>query len=112
MPRIYFDNAATSFPKPSAVYDAVDHYQRTLGAPIGRGAYKTAVELSRIVADTRHQIAQLLGDHDARRVIFTSGGTESLNLAIHGMLRPGDHVVTTDAEHNSVLRPLHWLAQR
>lgn len=112
MPRIYLDNAATSFPKPAAVYDAVDHYQRHLGAPIGRGAYQSAVDLSRIVADTRHKIAQLVGDHDARRVIFTSGGTESLNLAIHGVLQPDDHVVTTDAEHNSVLRPLHWLSKK
>ncbi len=112
MPRIYLDNAATSFPKPTTVYDAVDQYQRNVGAPIGRGAYQSAVDLSRTVAETRHQIAQMLGDHDARRVVFTSGGTESLNLAIHGVLRDGDHVVTTDAEHNSVLRPLHWLAKK
>lgn len=112
MPRIYLDNAATSFPKPTAVYDAVDHYQRKLGAPIGRGAYQSAAELSRIVAETRHQIAQMLGDHDARRVVFSSGGTEALNTAIHGTLREGDHVVTSDAEHNSVLRPLCWLSRK
>lgn len=111
MAPIYLDNAATSFPKPPAVYDAVDFYQRRNGAPLGRSAYQSAVEVSRQAAEARLGIAQMLGDHDARRVIFTSGGTESLNLAIHGILRPGDHVVTTSAEHNSVLRPLHWLAQ-
>jgi cysteine desulfurase/selenocysteine lyase len=110
MPRIYLDNAATSFPKPNCVYDAVDQYQRLVGAPIGRSAYQPALEFSRTVSQARHGLAQMLGDHDARRVIFTSGGTESLNIAIHGALRDGDHVVTTTAEHNSVLRPLHWLA--
>jgi cysteine desulfurase/selenocysteine lyase len=109
MTCIYLDNAATSFPKPHAVYVAVDRYQQAIGAPLGRGGYASAIEVARTAAQARLGVAQLLGDHDARRVIFTSCGTESLNLALQGLLQPGDHVVTTDAEHNSVLRPLHWL---
>ncbi len=109
--RIYVDNAATSWPKPLAVYDAVDHFQRELGAPAGRGAYREAIEVGRLVAETRRQLALLLGGVAAERVIFTFNGTDSLNLAIHGSLRPGDHVVTSVVEHNSVLRPLRQLEQ-
>jgi len=104
--RIYLDNAATSFPKPDAVYDAVDRYQRELGAAVGRGAYSTSVEVQRIVDRCRQKAAQLLAANDPRRIIFTCNGTDGLNLAIHGLLQPGDHVVTTVVEHNSVLRPL------
>lgn len=107
--RIYLDNAATSWPKPASVYDAVDRYLRSNGAPAGRGAYREAVEVERVVKDTRKRVANLLGESDAQRIIFTSNGTDSLNLAIHGLLRAGDHVVTTVCEHNSVLRPLREL---
>lgn len=109
MPRIYLDNAATSWPKPPAVYEAVDRYQRTLGAAAGRGAYRDASEVERQVLETRRRLAQLTGLPDPRRVIFTLNGTDSLNLALHGLLRPGDHVVTSVAEHNSTLRPLRHL---
>lgn len=104
--RIYLDNAATSWPKPEGVYQAVDDYLRNVGAPAGRGGYAEAVEVGSLVADTRRQIARLLGVDDPRRVIFGLNGTDALNLAIHGLLADGDHVVTTDVEHNSVLRPL------
>ena len=107
--RIYLDNAATSFPKPVAVYDAVDRYNRELGAAVGRGAYAGAVEVQRTVDRCRQKAGQLLGVHDPRRIVFTFNGTDSLNLAMHGLLRPGDHVVTTVVEHNSVLRPLRAL---
>jgi cysteine desulfurase/selenocysteine lyase len=107
--RIYLDNAATSWPKPDAVYDAVDRYQRTLGAPAGRSAYREAVEVERLVQDARRQIAQLIGATEPKRIIFGQNGTDALNLALCGILRSGDHVVTTVMEHNSVLRPLRHL---
>ena len=110
--RIYLDNAATSWPKPEAVYDAVTHYMRDIGAAAGRGAYQEAVEAEKIVERTRRQIAILLGAADPRNIIFTSNGSDGLNLALHGVVRPGDHVVTSVAEHNSVLRPLSELRDR
>jgi cysteine desulfurase family protein len=106
MNRVYLDNAATSWPKPEAVYAAVDGYQRAIGAAAGRGAYSEAVAAQRIVADARRGCADLWGVGDADRIVFGFNGTDVLNLAIHGLLRPGDHVVTTVCEHNSVLRPL------
>ncbi len=110
--RIYLDNAATSWPKPPEVYAAVDHWMREVGAPAGRGAYREALESDRVVAAARSGIARLLGIDDRRRIIFTAGATDSLNLALHGWLNPGDHVVTTAAEHNSVLRPLRTLTDQ
>ena len=110
--RVYLDNAATSWPKPEAVYVAVQRALRELGAPAGRSAYQQASEVERLVSETRRRLAVLLGVEESHRVIFTSNGTDSLNLALHGLLRAGDHVVTTVAEHNSVLRPLHFLESR
>lgn len=111
-PRIYLDNAATSWPKPESVYRAVDDYQRRLGAPAGRGAYAEAEETARLITGARRSIARLLGAADEKRIVFTQNGTDSLNLALHGLLRPGDHVVSTVIEHNSVLRPLYHLMRR
>jgi cysteine desulfurase family protein len=111
MPRIYLDNAATSWPKPEAVYRAMDDYHRRLGAPAGRSAYAEAAETERIIGSCRKKIASLIGASDPNRIIFTHNGTDSLNLALHGLLREGDHVVTTVCEHNSVLRPLRFLAE-
>ncbi len=110
-PRIYLDNAATSWPKPEAVYEAVDHYQRNLGAPNGRSGYREAVEANRIVERARLGIARLIGATAPKEVIFTASGTDSLNMAIQGIVRPGDHVVTTVCDHNSVLRPLTALKE-
>lgn len=110
MNRIYLDNAATSWPKPEAVYDAADLFQRQIGASAGRGSYRSGIESQRVVAEARAACARLLGIADPKNVVFTSNGTTSLNLAIHGLLRPGDHVVTTVCEHNSVLRPLQHQA--
>ena len=107
--RIYLDNAATSFPKPEAVYAAVDHYQRQNGAAIGRGTSRESVEVQRI-ADRCRQLASLtLGAEGPDRIVFTFNGTDGLNLALFGLCRPGDQVITTEFEHNSVLRPLRWL---
>ncbi|MCH7728031.1 MAG: aminotransferase class V-fold PLP-dependent enzyme [Planctomycetes bacterium] len=107
--RIYLDNAATSWPKPDTVYDAVQHAMRTLGAPAGRGVYHEANEVERLVGDARRRIAAFIGAKHSNHIIFTFNGTDSLNMALFGVLRPGDHVVTSVVEHNSVLRPLRQL---
>ena len=109
--RIYLDNAATSWPKPESVYSAIDDYQRHVGMALGRseGAMSNSVRHS--VSILRKQILELANAGTAQ-LVFTSGGTDSLNLAIHGTLLKGDHVVTTTGEHNSVLRPLRWLEER
>lgn len=110
MKRIYLDNAATSWPKPEGVLMAMDDYHRRLGAPAGRGVYREAIETERLIAEARRRAAELLGIGQANRIVFTAGCTDALNLALHGVLAPGDHVVTTATEHNSVLRPLSYLA--
>lgn len=110
--RIYLDNAATTWPKPDSVYAAVDHYQREMGASPARGVYAEAVQSDRLIDSARAAIVRLIGGESPRRVVFTLNGTDSLNLAIHGCLRPGDHVVTSAVDHNSVLRPLRWLEER
>ena len=107
--RIYLDNAATSWPKPEAVYKSVDDSQRRLGAPAGRSAYREAAEVERLVSGARRAVAQIIGATEPERIIFTHNGTDALNLAIHGLMRDGDHLITSVAEHNSVLRPLRQL---
>ena len=106
---IYLDNAATSFPKPACVYDAMDRYHRESGVAVGRGAYRQAVEVQGEVDRCRQRLAQLFNAESPQRIIFTFNCTDSLNLAIHGSLRQGNHVITSVLEHNSVLRPLHEL---
>ncbi len=112
--RIYLDNAATSWPKPAVVWDAMDEYNRQLGAPAGRSAYAEASEVERAVKSARSGIARLLVAEDPRHMVFCFNGTDALNMAIFGVLRRGydrkSHVVTTVCEHNSVLRPLRALA--
>jgi len=107
--RIYLDNAATSWPKPDSVYSSIDRYQRKLGAPAGRSAYQEAGDVERLVNDARQRLAELIGAESSSQIIFTLNGTDSLNLAIRGVLRSTDHVVTSVIEHNSVLRPLRYL---
>ena len=111
-PRIYLDNAATTWPKPEVVYTAVDYYQRELGTSPARGVYAEAVEADRIVDGARRAVAEILGAEGPRQIAFAFNGTDALNLAIHGILQTGDHVVTTAVDHNSVLRPLRWLEER
>ncbi len=108
--RIYLDNAATSWPKPDSVYQAVDRYLRELGAPAGRSGYAEALEANRLVEQARSAVARIVGAGSPDRIAFTLNGTDALNIAIHGVVREGDHVVTSQAEHNSVLRPLATLA--
>ena len=108
---IYFDNAATSLHKPKsvalAVYDAI----HTLGNS-GRGVSGPSLEAARVAFEAREALAQLFGIEDCSRIAFTSNATESLNVAIKGLIEPGDHVITTQLEHNSVLRPLFELEKK
>jgi len=108
--RIYLDNAATSWPKPEAVYQAVDDFQRNLGAAAGRGAYASAQTSDRLVTNLRAGIRRLFEAPDETDVVFMQNGTDALNLCLFGLLQPGDHVITSVAEHNSVIRPLARLA--
>lgn len=105
---IYLDNAATTLQKPQPVIDAVTAALSTLGNA-SRGAHSGALTASRTVYDTRVRLAALFGCPSPERVIFTCNSTEALNIALNGLFRPGDHVITTDLEHNSVLRPLYRL---
>ena len=106
-PLIYLDNAATSYPKPEVVYQAVMHAMCDVGASPGRGGYRRSLEASRILYRTREAAAELFSIQDSSRIIFTHSATESLNMALRGVLNEGDHVVTTSMEHNSLLRPLY-----
>jgi cysteine desulfurase/selenocysteine lyase len=110
--RIYLDNAATTWPKPESVYEAVDRYQREIGGPNGRSGYREALESNRIVERARQGVAELIGADDPLQIALGFSGTDVLNLAIRGVVRPGDHVVTTVVDHNSVLRPLRALAEQ
>ncbi|HVJ69354.1 MAG TPA: aminotransferase class V-fold PLP-dependent enzyme, partial [Caulifigura sp.] len=112
MPRIYLDNAATSWPKPPAVYDAVDRYQRENGAAVGRSSTHAGAAVQKAVDHVRRQLARLLGARSPDSITFGFNGTDVLNTVLHGWLKPGQHVVTSVAEHNSVLRPLRYLADR
>ncbi len=109
---IYFDNAATSWPKPPGVAEAMVHFLDEIGANPGRAAHRLAVESGRVVYDAREAVAELFNAPDPLRVVFGPNVTEALNLALRGLLRPGDHVITSSMEHNSVMRPLRALERR
>ncbi len=104
--RIYLDNAATSYPKPAPVWESMARYMHDIGASPGRGGYGSSLDAGRLVFEAREAAAQLFHASGAEQVIFTPNVTYALNFAIHGLLRRGDHVVTTSMEHNSVMRPL------
>ena len=106
---IYLDNAATSFPKPESVYQAVMHAMREIGASPGRAGHRRSLEAGRLLFRTRELIARLFAITDSSRVIFTHSATESLNMALRGTLKAGDHVITSTMEHNSLMRPLYLL---
>jgi cysteine desulfurase family protein len=103
---IYLDNAATSFPKPEPVYQALDRFARTSLANPGRAGHRMAVAAERTLDAARHALNQLFRGAGPERWIFTLNCTDGLNLAIKGVVQPGDHVITTDLEHNSISRPL------
>jgi cysteine desulfurase family protein len=110
--RVYLDNAATSWPKPEPVYLAVDQFMRQVGATPGRGGYQQEEEAQQIADDMRAALARLFNAPDRERVVFTLNATYALNMALKGLLQPGDHVITSSIEHNAMWRPLKALEQR
>lgn len=108
---IYLDNAATTMHKPQCVIDAVVSAMSSMGNA-GRGANEASLSASRIIYDTREKLCRLFGGTDPKQIAFTNNSTESLNIAVKGLLNPGDHVITTVLEHNSVLRPLYEMESK
>lgn len=109
---IYFDNAATTYPKPEDVYIAVDECLRKYCANPGRGGHKLSLQSGRVVLETRELLAELFNVASGENIILTHNATDSLNLALKGFLKRGDHVIVTSMEHNSVMRPLKALEKR
>ncbi len=109
---IYLDNAATTFPKPEGTLDRMVEIYKKKGVSPGRGSYDLAFEAEDIVFDVRTRLARLFNTPDPERVVFTANATDSLNIAIQGVVEKGDHVVSTRLEHNSVLRPLYHLREK
>lgn len=107
--RIYLDNAATTWPKPPEVASAIHEFLTQGAANPGRGGHGLSLAAGRMVFDCRRKLANLFNAQDESRVIFTSNATQALNMALFGVLSPGDHCVTTSMEHNAVSRPLHYL---
>jgi cysteine desulfurase family protein len=106
---IYLDNAATSFPKPEAVYRGMEAFARASGGNPGRAGHRLAVEAEAMIDETRRLLARLFHVPRPERIVFTLNATDALNMAIKGVLHRGDHVITTELEHNSVNRPLNRL---
>ncbi len=106
---IFLDNAATSFPKPNEVYEFMDYFFRNFGVNPGRSGYDLCLETGSMVEKTRQMLATFFNGKDPNRLCFSSNSTDALNLIIFGMLKEGDHALTTTLEHNSVLRPLYHL---
>lgn len=107
----YLDNAATSFPKPEGVYSALDRFARHSLANPGRAGHKMALAAEHALDDARHRLNRFFNGRSPDRFVFTLNGTDALNMAFKGILNDGDHVITTDLEHNSVSRPLVALAE-
>ena len=114
MQKIYLDQAATSFPKAPGTAEAVYRYMRDCGCNVSRGSYAGAYSAEELVYDTRILLCRLFGcgDADSKKVVFTKNVTESLNVLLKGLLRPGDHVLVSSMEHNAVMRPLGQLAKQ
>jgi cysteine desulfurase family protein len=106
---IYLDNAATSFPKPEPVFRAMDAFIRASAANPGRSGHRRAVEAEAMINETRLLLSRLFGFSRPERIVFTLNATDALNMAIKGVLRPGDHAITSVLEHNSISRPLNQL---
>ena len=108
---IYLDNAATTLHKPKEVLDAISYALTHFGNP-ERSVHSARLEASRCVFQTRKALAKLFNANSIHEIVFTKNATESLNIAIKGILNPGDHVITTVLEHNSVLRPLYEMEEK
>ena len=106
---IYLDNAATSWPKPPQMIEAMCQFSDHIGANPGRSGHQRSIQSARIVYETRQRFADHFNCHDPLRIVFSSNVTEAINLALFGLLKPGDHVITTSMEHNAVMRPLRHL---
>lgn len=109
---IYFDNAATSWPKPPGTIAAMQNYMQNVGGSPGRSGHRLSLEAARMVFNTREKLAQLFNIPDPLRIVLTKNATEGLNIAILGLLKSGDHVMTSGMEHNSVMRPLRNMEAR
>lgn len=109
---IYLDNAATSFPKPQAVYARIDEILRVISGNPGRASHRMALEASRVIFRSREAAARLIGCPDSSRVAFTKNTTEAINIGLKGLLGPQDHVITTSFEHNSVVKTLSHLESK
>ena len=107
--EVYFDNAATSYPKPPSVYEAINFTLQHVGANPGRGEHSLSQSANRIIFKARETIAEFFNIPNSRNIVFTSNGTEAINLALKGFLKPGDHGIISSMEHNSVVRPLNSL---
>ncbi|NLM20950.1 MAG: aminotransferase class V-fold PLP-dependent enzyme [Peptococcaceae bacterium] len=106
MNRVYFDQAATSFPKAPGVGDAMKYYLENVGANINRGVYSSALSAEEIVLETREALCRLFNFQKPKNVIFTMNITQSLNMLLKGLLKPNDHCIVSSMEHNAVMRPL------
>lgn len=111
MDRIYLDNAATTYPKPREVAEAVFDYMTRLGCNVNRGCYGDAYSVEELVYETRQLLCTLFHGDDCRNVVFTKNVTEALNVLLKGFLKPGDHVLVSAMEHNAVMRPLVQLGK-
>src|SRR3989338_7068216 len=106
---VYLDNSATSYPKPESVYKRIDHILRHIGGNPGRSGHMMSLDASRVIFEARESAAKFFNIKDASRIAFTKNATEAINVAFKGILKPGDHVVTTSIEHNAVVKPLKRL---
>lgn len=106
------DNAATSYPKPEVVYQAIDYYNRHIGGNPGRGTNQSTIKAGSVLIEAREALANLFNIEDSLQIAFTYNITDALNMGINGLLKAGDHVITTSMEHNSVARPLYALEQQ
>ena len=112
MKKIYFDHAATTFPKPDTVSENIYHYIKEQGCNINRGCYNQAYQIEEQVYETRKMVCELFHGEDYKNVIFTRNVTESLNVILKGFLKSGDHVIVSSMEHNAVMRPLVQLEKK
>ncbi len=109
---IYLDNAATSWPKPPEVLKAMTDVMERAGGNPGRSGHRLSIAAARVIYDTREEIARFFGISNPSRVVFTGNATHAINLVLRGILKPGDHVVTSSIEHNAVMRPLRSLERQ
>jgi cysteine desulfurase family protein len=109
---IYLDNAATSWPKPPGVKEAIVKFIDEIGANPGRSGHRLSIEAARVLFEAREALSLCFNVRDPSRIIFTLNATESINLALKGLLKSGDHVITSSMEHNSVMRPLRYLEKK